>query len=163
MPKINREEYKILKGLDDKWKWIARDSGDDYVGQVFAYLEKPIKDYEVGCWWDYESGGLSSTDNHLFQFIQWEDEEPYNVALLLGDYEESQFGYLNNELYERFCEESKEEEVKKSTELLKGEIEKEIRMWDGVEGGWSEEAIDKIFNLIDEFLLSEKGSDCNDK
>ena len=54
-------------------------------------------------------------------------------------------------------------EVKKDIKLLKEEIEKEIRMWDGVEGGWAEVAIDKIFNLMDEFLLSEKGSDCNDK
>ena len=54
-------------------------------------------------------------------------------------------------------------EVKKDIKLLKEEIEKEIRMWDGVEGGWAEVAIDKIFNLMDEFLLSEKGSDCDDK
>ena len=54
-------------------------------------------------------------------------------------------------------------EVKKDIKLLKEEIEKEIRMWDGVEGGWAEVAIDKIFNLIDEFLLGEKDSDCDDK
>ena len=53
--------------------------------------------------------------------------------------------------------------MKKDIELLKEEIEKEIRMWDGVEGGWAEVAIDKIFNLIDEFLLGEKDSDCDDK
>ena len=53
--------------------------------------------------------------------------------------------------------------MKKDKKLLKEEIEKEIRMWDGVEGGWAEVAIDKIFNLIDEVLLSEKGSDRDDK
>ena len=54
-------------------------------------------------------------------------------------------------------------EMKKDIEWLKEEIEKEIRMWDNAESGWAELAIDKIFNLIDEFLLSEKGSDCDDK
>ena len=50
-------------------------------------------------------------------------------------------------------------EMKKDIKWLKEEIEKEIRMWDGAEGGWAEVAIDEIFNLINEFLLSEKGSD----
>ena len=53
--------------------------------------------------------------------------------------------------------------MKTDIKLLKEEIEKEIRRWDGVEGGWAEMAISEIFNLIDEFLLSEKGSDCGDK
>ena len=56
-----------------------------------------------------------------------------------------------------------ETEVKKDIKLLKEEIEKEIRRWDGVEGGWAEMAIGEIFNLIDEFLLSEKDGDCDDK
>lgn len=51
----------------------------------------------------------------------------------------------------------------KDIEWLKEKIETEIRMWDGVEGGWAEDAVDKVFNLIDEFLLSEKDSDCDDK
>ena len=54
-------------------------------------------------------------------------------------------------------------EMKKDIKWLKEEIEKEIRMWNYAEGGWAELAIDEIFNLIDEFLLSEKGSDCDDK
>ena len=28
MPRINQEEYEVLKGLDDNWKWITRD--DEY-------------------------------------------------------------------------------------------------------------------------------------
>ena len=53
--------------------------------------------------------------------------------------------------------------MKKDIKLLKEEIEKEIRRWDGVEGGWAEMAIDEIFNLIDEFLLGKKDSGCDDK
>ena len=39
MPKINQEEYEVLKGLDDKWKWIARDR--DTI--LWAYEDKPRK------------------------------------------------------------------------------------------------------------------------
>ena len=145
MAKISKEEYQMLKSLGDDWEWIARDSGGDHGGNLFAYSEKPFKCYDVGEW---DCGiGILFIGTHRFQFIQWEDGQPFRIAELVEGYER----------------ESEEKEMKKSIELLKGEIEKEIRMWDGVEAGWSEEAIDKIFNLIDEFLLSEKGSDCDDK
>lgn len=46
--------------------------------------------------------------------------------------------------------------MKRDAKWLKEEIEKEIRLWDSAEGGWAEDAVGKVFNLIDEFLLSEK-------
>ena len=82
MARINQEEYEILKGLDDKWKWIARDKN----GSLFAYLEKPPKDPYSRDW------GLTGDEwflikEILFQFIQWEDEEPYSIAELIKEYE----------------------------------------------------------------------------
>lgn len=121
MPKINREEYNVLKSLGERWIWIARDSGDDYIGQLFVYLEKPIKSYDVGCWQDYDGGGFSSTDNYLFQFIQWSDSEPYNIAELIRGYEWAQL----NEEYPPVGE-REEKEVKRDKEDLVKYLEKEI-------------------------------------
>ena len=63
MTKINQEEYEILKELDDKWKWIAKD--DNYGGFIFCFREKPHKDIRKGGWspdttqykclWEYDS------------------------------------------------------------------------------------------------------------
>ena len=86
MPKINREEYEVLKELDDKWKWIARDGE---CNSLNVYSVKPIK---VHSQWDYmdvgyKHAGLTKEENKMFQFIQWEDEEPYNIAELIEEYE----------------------------------------------------------------------------
>ena len=109
MPKINREEYEILKSLDEKWKWIARN--EDRC--LYALTEKPVKKYDPSLYWDTETGEPYAAlelfdERHLFQFIQWEDEKPYNIAELIGEYE------------------SEETEVKKDIEWLKNKL-KEIR------------------------------------
>jgi len=40
MPKINREEYEILKELGDRWEWIAKDAD----GRIYVYEgDKPEK------------------------------------------------------------------------------------------------------------------------
>lgn len=85
MAKINREEYKVLKGLDEVWKWIARESDGDYGGDLFAYSEEPFKKRDIGRW-NY-GGWFHSIDNHLFQFIQWENENPFSIAELIEEYE----------------------------------------------------------------------------
>ena len=46
--------------------------------------------------------------------------------------------------------------MNKDIELLKEEIEKEIRMWDGVEGGWGDDAVDNVLTLIDKFFLGDE-------
>ena len=42
MPKINREEYEVLKELDEKWKWIARDEDKT----LWVYTEIPVRKSE---------------------------------------------------------------------------------------------------------------------
>lgn len=80
-----KEEYQMLKSLDDDWEWTARDSGGDHGGNLFAYSEKPFKCYDVGEW---DCGiGILFVGTHRFQFIQWEDEEPYNIQELIEEYE----------------------------------------------------------------------------
>src|SRR5699024_9366691 len=78
MPKNNQEEYEVLKELDNKWKWIAR----NYNGALITYTDKPTKNPNL--YWD--SFGERMEDR-LFQFIQWGDEEPYNIAELIEEYE----------------------------------------------------------------------------
>ena len=103
MPRINRVEYIVLKGLDDNRKWIARDKD----GCLYAFTEKPVKTYDPSSYrWDTEGWSAEPYSTleiinkvHLFPFIQWEDEEPHNIARLLGEYEEAEYGYFNNELY----------------------------------------------------------------
>ena len=114
MARINQEEYEILKGLDDKWKWIARDKN----GSLFAYLEKPPKDPYSRDW------GLTGDEwflikEILFEFIQWEDKEPHNIAELIAEYEWATA--LRSVLYS----ESEEAEMKeaKTLEWAKNQID----------------------------------------
>ena len=81
MAKINKEEYEILKGLDVEWNWIARDKDRE----LYKFLEKPRK-VNYFYWKDPENTWLRM-DGDNFQFIQWEDEEPYEIAELIDEYE----------------------------------------------------------------------------
>ena len=83
---ISPTDYCVLLELDDRWKWIARDSYGSHGGNLFAYSAKPYKDYYTKDW----RGSFSewfSVDNHLFQFIQWDESEPYNIQKLVEEYE----------------------------------------------------------------------------
>ena len=76
-PKITEDEKVILRNLPEKYKWIARDKN----GLIFLYAKKPSK-----C--EYSWGGckyMLLPLEHLFQFIQWEDNEPYSIKELLKE------------------------------------------------------------------------------
>ena len=71
------DEKIILRNMPEKYKWIARDKN----GLIFLYAKKPSK-----C--EYSWGGckyMLLPLEHLFQFIQWEDDEPYLIEDLLGE------------------------------------------------------------------------------
>ena len=77
-------EKSILEcALNHGYEWIARDSTD----YLYIYPTKPNKD--EGEW------GVTLWDvcldmqlfNHKFQFIKWEDEEPYHIPTLLKECE----------------------------------------------------------------------------
>lgn len=137
MAKINHEEYKILKSLDDDWEWIARDGKGDGGGNLFAYLEKPFKDCDVGEW-NY-GRGTHPINAQRFQFIQWKDWEPYSITGLMEEYE------------------SGEAEVK-DLEWLKEETS-EILLTskkDGTNYFYYRDLKEKIYNAIDQFEEKEK-------
>lgn len=83
MARINQEEYQKLKGLDDKWKWIARDKN----GRLYKFQEKPEKIKVNDFQWTDKKQTWSGMNRDSFQFIQWSDEEPYSIQKLIKEYE----------------------------------------------------------------------------
>ena len=78
--KLSDAERVILENIDKDYKWIARDKYDN---QLFIYTVKPIKN-EIKKNWGVEGDNADlELFNHLFQFIKWEDENPYNIEELL--------------------------------------------------------------------------------
>ena len=77
-PKLNEDEKAILKVLlNEKYKWIARDKND----WLYVYASKPKKGITI---WE-NTGSPMMPFVHLFNFIKWEDEEPYSIEELLGE------------------------------------------------------------------------------
>lgn len=79
-PKLTDDEKAILKNIPKKYKWIARDKS----GKLYIFINKPYKiDF---LWYAVDSIYDLNVFNHLFQFIKWENEEPYLIEdLLKGD------------------------------------------------------------------------------
>lgn len=117
MTKINQKEYETLKELDDKWKWIARNRD----GGLYKFQETPEK-IDSFRWNDRKQTWLGIYGN-LFQFIQWEDEEPSSIAELIEEYEDKEFyDYVGWEYHK-----SDKSEVKKDMDWLNNELEKVIK------------------------------------
>ena len=74
-PQLTDDEKTILRNLPKEYKWIARDKN----GSIFLYIDKPVK---RNFWLD-NFGTIRLPFDHLFQFIKWEDEEPYSIEDLL--------------------------------------------------------------------------------
>ena len=71
-------ELFILKNVDKKYKWIAKDKN----GLICTFVSKPIKTERF--WSDSWSNGesyasLEAIKNSLFTEIKWEDEEPIYI------------------------------------------------------------------------------------
>ena len=74
--KLTEDEKAILRNVPQYYKWIARDGN----GVVCLYPDKPHKSKTI---WE-NIFGILFPFHHLFQFIKWEDEEPYLIEELLG-------------------------------------------------------------------------------
>ena len=130
MPKINHEEYEILKELDDKWKWIARDKDGTLVmgaGKNERYLDGWFPPENIGDSLvadEINAVKVISEWGNLFQFIQWEDEAPYNIQELIEEYlydNQPKLFIDGQEQSFEFIEESEETEVKKQKLIEKWE------------------------------------------
>ena len=79
--KITKNEKAILESIDKEYKWIARDSD----GNLGVYTDKPSKNFYG--WGNHDYYKYFELFNHLFQFIKFEDKEPYNIQELLANCE----------------------------------------------------------------------------
>ena len=78
-PKLTDDEKAILRNINENYVWIARDND----GMLFVFTVKPFKmDYYWKCEYEVDECCVYLFD-HLFQFIKWEDEEPYFIEDLL--------------------------------------------------------------------------------
>ena len=74
-PQLTEDEKVILRNVPYDYKWIARDID----GCLYVYASKPKKGITM-----WESDGLPMIPfDYLFQFITWEDKEPYSIEELL--------------------------------------------------------------------------------
>ena len=66
------DEEAILKNLPAEYRWIARDKDDN---GLYIYTSEPTRASQH---WVYDTGEMKYIDifNHLFQSIQWSDDEP---------------------------------------------------------------------------------------
>ena len=72
---ISEDEKAILRNSPKEYKWIARDLSS----LVYIFIERPEKGQAI--WYGCRQPMIPFY--HLFQFIQWEDEEPYSIEELL--------------------------------------------------------------------------------
>lgn len=70
---LTKAEKIILENVDKQYKWIDRDSDND----LCLYGDCPEKDLKL-C-------HRFIVFNDLFQFVKWEDEEPYNIGYILAN------------------------------------------------------------------------------
>ena len=77
---FSENEKTILKSIDKKWKWLARDKD----GILYVYTHRPIKSSEN---YTFSDGSWErfNTFGHLFQSIQWTDDEPVEIAKVIGE------------------------------------------------------------------------------
>lgn len=78
--KLTRFEYDILKYLSDntKYMYIVRDGN----GNIFLYDVEPEKSNSAP-WWTGRGMCHMNMFNKLFQFVQFEDEEPRAIKDIL--------------------------------------------------------------------------------
>ena len=86
-PRLTNDEIAILRNIDKKYKWIARDKN----GILYIYDSVPEKrgNYK----WSRDTLHVDILSNlslfsHLFNFIKWTDDEPYNINDLLDSMQE---------------------------------------------------------------------------
>ena len=78
--KVSKLEYDILKYLSDNTRhmYIVRNKS----GDIYLYDLEPEKS-RIGNWWEGRGVHVMVMFNKLFQFVQWEDEEPTSIKEVL--------------------------------------------------------------------------------
>ena len=76
-PTLTQDEKSVLRNIDEKYQYITRNIDNE----LWLYSGKPHN--LQGIWFYHHEGRLYF--DKLFQFIEWEDEEPYDIKELLND------------------------------------------------------------------------------
>lgn len=73
---FSNDELCVLRNIDKKYKWIARDRS----GNICIFEEKPYKKNEDEIWDNNHNDYIEfHCYNHLFNSIKWEDNEPIYI------------------------------------------------------------------------------------
>ena len=82
IPLLSTGEYHILKNVEPIYEFIAR----DYNGGLYLFETHPDKKSFV---WDSDDSAINiKCHQHIFKFVKWEDDEPWEITKLLERYEE---------------------------------------------------------------------------
>lgn len=96
---INQKEYHILKNSLTLATYIVREES----GLLLMFDERPDKYEGDGIWGsthpDEDDRYLVAKDVNLFPFIQWLDQEPYEIAELIKPYEKHQGFKVGDKVY----------------------------------------------------------------
>lgn len=77
---LTDDERKLLEvAYNQGYKHIARDGNNT----LFIFEEKPTKEDQI---WIVNKNYWLETFEDMFDFIRWEDEEPYSIEKLLKEY-----------------------------------------------------------------------------
>lgn len=161
MPKINREEYEVLKRrLDEGYTHIGKNKNGRLQFLLQGSIERDMNHEEWSDGWGRCYMALAT----MFQFIKWEDSEPYSIAELIKEYEDYQFTadwYAEqfNKLSEAFRYKESEETEVKDIEWLKGKIEvfqKGENMFTAEFNAGVQDTLEYVQELIDQLDEPEK-------
>lgn len=79
---FSKKEKTILRNLDKKWKWIARDKNTN----LWLFENSPYKNDDHYCWCcGMEGYSNFKMFNHLFQSIQWTDYKPVEISKVIEE------------------------------------------------------------------------------
>ncbi len=81
-PNLTDLDKEALKRVLPEFKWIACDEN----GVVYAHAHMPLRDEELGVWYEHEDASLFLINKdivqRLFQWCKWEGEPWYIPDLL---------------------------------------------------------------------------------
>ena len=81
-PKLTKQERKFCELFEGKDVWFATDS-DDRNTMPIVYTSKPVKGIRSWSGGYIKSKSLRQFIDAKFDFIKWEDKEPWNIEDLL--------------------------------------------------------------------------------
>ena len=85
-PILTKYQYELLKKLNEDFTWVARND----IGELHLYSGN-IMPYKKRGWgfWEHEDGARFYLFDCLddFDFVKWEDEEPWNIKELIENCE----------------------------------------------------------------------------